>query len=260
MLDSLMTNTPAWLLVFARMGGLLGMNPLFNRRNVPAMVRAGLIFLLTALIAPGIAAESLSLDAMNSFELTVSMLKELFVGFACGYVFQVFYYMLFFAGDLMDTHFGMSMAKVFDPGTNIQMSVSSTFLNLSFIIYLFSTGSHLILIRLFSTSFVLIPAGQGLVAEQLPRFMVEVFGYAFQLAYQLALPFIAMELVLEFSVGILMKFIPQINVFVVNIQFKVLLGVVLLFFFVPAVSSFLNRYLEITFTRMQDLLLLMAPA
>ena len=36
-----------------RMGGLLGMNPLLARRNVPAMVRTGLTFLLTALIAPG---------------------------------------------------------------------------------------------------------------------------------------------------------------------------------------------------------------
>ena len=35
-------NSAAWLLVFARMGGLLGMNPLLARRNVPAPVRAGL--------------------------------------------------------------------------------------------------------------------------------------------------------------------------------------------------------------------------
>ena len=36
-------NSAAWLLVFARMGGLLGMNPLFARRNVPAPVRAAFI-------------------------------------------------------------------------------------------------------------------------------------------------------------------------------------------------------------------------
>ena len=39
-------NSAAWLLVFARMGGLLGMNPLFARRNVPSVIRAGLTFLL----------------------------------------------------------------------------------------------------------------------------------------------------------------------------------------------------------------------
>lgn len=258
MYDTLYSQMPVLILVFVRFTGMIAFNPLFARRNFPAMARMGLIGALTLLVAPGLPAGHLA--RITTLELVAGMAHELVVGLACGYVFQVFYYMLIFTGDQMDMAFGLSMAKAMDPGTNIQMSVSSTFLNLSFIIYLFSTNSHLILIRLFSTSFTLIPAGQGLVAEQLPRFMLEVFGYAFQLAYQLALPFIAMELVLEFSVGILMKFIPQINVFVVNIQLKVLLGVALLFFFVPAVSSFLNRYLEITFTRMQDLLLLMAPA
>lgn len=56
----------------------------------------------------------------------MALLRELFVGLACGFVFQVYYYMLFFAGDWMDMHFGMSMAKVFDPGTSIQASMSET--------------------------------------------------------------------------------------------------------------------------------------
>jgi flagellar biosynthetic protein FliR len=59
----------------------------------------------------------------------------------------------------MDTHFGMSMAKVFDPGTSIQMSVSGTFLNILFLLYIFCTDSHLLLIRIFADSFQVLPAG-----------------------------------------------------------------------------------------------------
>lgn len=258
MYDTLYSQMPVLILTFVRFTGMIAFNPLFARRNFPAMARMGLIGALTLLVAPGLPAGHLA--GITTLELVAGMVSELAVGLCCGFVFQVFYYMLIFTGDQMDMAFGLSMAKAMDPGTNIQMSVSSTYLNLAFIIYLFSTNSHLILIRLFSTSFVLIPAGGSIVTEQLPRFMVEVFGYAFQLAYQLALPFIAMELVLEFSVGILMKFIPQINVFVVNIQFKVLLGITLLLLFVPAVSGFLNDYLDTTLTRMQDVLLLMAPS
>lgn len=251
MLDSLMTNTPAWLLVFARMGGLLGMNPLFNRRNVPAMMRAGLIFLLTALIAPGIAAESLGLDAMNSFELAVSMLKELFVGFACGYVFQVFYYMLFFAGDLMDTHFGMSMAKVFDPGTNIQMSASGNLLNILFVLYILATDSHLLLIRIFTDSFQILPVGAVLISQEGARFFIDLFVSAFSLAMRLVFPFMAAEFVMELSMGILMKLIPQIHIFVINIQFKMLLGLILLLAFAAPVSSFLDNYMRIMLENLQ---------
>lgn len=41
----------------------------------------------------------------------MALLRELFVGLACGFVFQVYYYMLFFAGDWMDMHFGMVHGK-----------------------------------------------------------------------------------------------------------------------------------------------------
>lgn len=258
MLTRLYSHMPVLILVFVRFTGMIAFNPVFARRNFPSVARMGLVGALTLLVAPALPAGGLA--RITTIGLVAGMAQEFVVGFACGFVFQIFYYMLIFTGDQMDMAFGLSMAKAMDPGTNIQMSVSSTFLNLIFIIFLFMTNSHLTLIRLFSTSFALIPPGQGLVTEQLPRFIFEVFSYAFQLAYQLALPFIAMELVLEFSVGILMKFIPQINVFVVNIQLKVLLGVALLFFFVPVVSGFLGDYLDTTLARMQDILLLMAPA
>ena len=258
MLTRLYSYMPVLILVFVRFTGMITFNPLFARRNFPTVARMGLVGALTLLVAPALPVGGLA--QITTIELVAGMTRELVVGFACGFVFQIFYYMLIFTGDQMDMAFGLSMAKAMDPGTNIQMSVSSTFLNLCFIIFLFMTGSHLILIRLFSTSFTLIPPGQGLVAEELPRFIIELFGYAFQLAYKLALPFVAMELVMEFSVGILMKFIPQINVFVVNIQLKVLLGVVLLFFFVPVIAGFLGDYLDTTLARMQDILRLMAPA
>lgn len=242
-------NSAAWLLVFARMGGLLGMNPLLARRNVPAPVRAGLTFLLTALIAPGITVTGLA--AENSLELAVGMVGELLVGFCCGYVFQIFYYMLFFAGDLMDTHFGMSMAKVFDPGTSIQMSVSGTFLNILFLLYIFSTDSHLLLIRIFADSFQVLPAGAFSFSQESARFFIDLFVSTFSLALRLVLPFMAAEFVLELSMGVLMKLIPQIHIFVINIQFKMLLGLILLLAFAGPVASFVDNYMLLMLQNLQ---------
>ena len=242
-------NSAAWLLVFARMGGLLGMNPLLARRNVPAPVRAGLTFLLTALIAPGITVTGLA--AENSLELAVGMVGELLGGFCCGDVFQIFYYMLFFAGDLMDTHFGMSMAKVFDPGTSIQMSVSGTFLNILFLLYIFSTDSHLLLIRIFADSFQVLPAGAFSFSQESARFFIDLFVSTFSLALRLVLPFMAAEFVLELSMGVLMKLIPQIHIFVINIQFKMILGMILLLAFSSPVASFTDNYMRLMMENLQ---------
>lgn len=242
-------NSAAWLLVFARIGGLLGMNPLFARRNVPGVIRAGLTFLLTALIAPGVTVAGLS--ANNSLELAVGMLKELFLGFACGYVFQIYYYLLFFAGDLMDTHFGMSMAKVFDPGSSIQMSVSSTFLNILLMLYLFVTDSHLLMIRIFADSFQVLPAGAFTFSQDSAKFFINLFLSTFSLAIRLVLPFMAAEFVLELSMGVLMKLIPQIHIFVINIQFKMLLGLILLLAFAGPVASFVDNYMLLMLQNLQ---------
>ncbi len=250
--ETLYEQLPVLMLVFLRFTGMLAFNPVFSRRGFPAPARVGIIGALTLLAAPAFPAAQFA--QWTGADMMLAMLRELAVGFACGTVFQLFYYMLIFAGDQMDMAFGLSMAKAFDPNTHIQMSVSSSFLNLFFIMYLFATNSHLILIRLFSTSFTFIPLGRGILTQNVAQSVLELFGYAFQLAFQLTIPFIGMELILEFAVGILMKFIPQINVFVINIQLKMILGLFLLFAFVPAVSSFLSSYMETMLRRTQDLL------
>ncbi len=254
MFETLYNQMSVLLLVFARFTGMLAFNPLLARRGVPNAARMGFVAALTLLVAPGISAAPFA--RYTTLDMIGAMWRELLVGFVCGCVFQFFYYMLIFAGDQMDMAFGLSMARAFNPNTNIQMSVSSNFINLYFVFYLFATNSHHILIRLFTTSYDIIPAGQGVVAERIPQFMFDVFRYAFSLALQLALPFIATEMILEFAVGVMMKFIPQINVFVINIQLKILLGLFLLYAFVPVISVFLTNYLDTLFRRMQDVLYL----
>ena len=98
---------PVYLLVFVRMVGMFAFNPLFSRRNVPAIVRAGLALVCMAVIAPGVPYAPQVQDRLAS-----AVLLELVIGLACGYIFQAFYYMLFMAGDFMDMQFGMAMSKV----------------------------------------------------------------------------------------------------------------------------------------------------
>ena len=81
-----------------------------------------------------------------------------------------------------------------------------------------------------------------------------MFIEAFSLALRLALPFIAVEFVLEVSLGILMKLIPQIHVFVINFQFKVLLSLVMLLAFAAPLSSFLDNYMNYMFECVQKVL------
>ena len=151
----------------------------------------------------------------------------------------------------MDTNFGMSMAKVFDPGTSIQMSVSGNMINTLFVLYIFVTNSHLLMIRIFAGSFQVLPAGAVTFSQETARFFLELFMAVFSMGLRLALPFIAAEFVLELSMGVLMKLIPQIHIFVINIQFKMILGLLLLLAFAGPVASFTDNYMRIMFENLQ---------
>ncbi|MEA5010148.1 MAG: flagellar biosynthetic protein FliR [Angelakisella sp.] len=249
-------NIAVYILVFVRMLGMIAFNPLFARRNVPSQVRMGLVICLTLVLSPTI--DTVTIASFNELDLILSMFKELIVGLTCGFVFQIFYYLIFFAGDILDVQFGLSMAKIFDPGTNIQMSITGNLIGLMFILYILMTDSYLLMIKIFTTSYMIIPAGAVRISPEISGFIFDLFIQAFVLIIKLTLPFIAAEFTLEIAMGVLMKLIPQIHVFVINIQFKLLLGVFLLFIFAPAISGFVDNYMNIMFQSMQKALYTLA--
>lgn len=245
----------AFVLVFCRMAGMILFNPLLSRRNITSRVRTILVLCLTFLIAPQMLEHAP--ETLTNFGLIFEIAKELMVGIVCGFVFQIFYYLLIFAGDIMDISFALSMAKVFDPGTNIQMSLSGKLLELLFVLYFFATDCHLVMIRIFTSSYDIIPLGEVLIGQETAGFIIELFVSIFSLAIRLALPFVAAEFVLEIVMGVLMKLIPQINVFVLNIQLEILLGFVLLFLFTGPITNFTDHFMDNMLRMMEQALYIM---
>lgn len=256
-MEALMGYFDVFVLVFARMGGMILANPLFSRRNVPMRVRAGLVLSISLLVAPLL--DGSVAASYNALETIAALFKEAALGITFGLVFQIFYYMIFVAGDLMDTVFGFAMSRVFDPINGLQVSVMGQFLQIIFVLYFFATGSHLVMVRLFAYSFEMIPpGGYTVVLSEVSQFLLNLFGSAFLLVIKLSLPFVAAEFVVEAAMGVLMKLIPQIHVFVINMQCKILTGLVLMLLFAQPLGNFADRYIAILLEEMQKLLVLIA--
>ena len=75
---------------------------------------------------------------------------------------------------------------------------------------------------------------------------------------QYAMPLIAMELVVEVAVGIIMRMIPQINVFVINIQLKIAVGILMLVFLFSPMSDKLNTIIDNMFQSLWSLVMMMS--
>lgn len=252
-LNFLIDNINIYVLVFARIAGIFLMNPVFSQKSIPAMVRTALVLCISVLITPSIIIPA---DYQpGTFDFILNFGKEIAIGFLLGYVFNVFYYMLMTAGDILDTNFGFAMAKVFDPSTNIQSAFTARLLNVFFILYFFATDSHLTLMSITISSFDILPVGSELFAfDAASSFAIDLFGNVFSLALKLAVPFIATEFVVEVSMGILMKLIPQIHVFVIQYQLKVMIAIVMLFLMASPVAAFIDNYTIMLFDEMKNAL------
>lgn len=186
--------------------------------------------------------------------------RELIIGVTLSFVFSIYYYLLTFASDMMDMQFGLSMAQAMDPQTNIKTGVTGNLLNIIFMLYFFATNSHLILLNIAAYSFMMVPAGgEGILLSNVAGFVLEIFNTVFSLALRLALPFLVAGFILEISMGILMKLIPQIHIFVVHMQGKIIFGLIMLISLASPLARFIDNYIMAALESMQKALIAFIP-
>ena len=88
---------------------------------------------------------------------------------------------------------------------------------------------------------------------------MELFVECALLSVKLTLPILAAELLGQVGMGILMKAIPQINVFAINIELKVLVGFFMLLLLLTPMSDFLLEVEGDMLQALQDALALLTP-
>lgn len=233
------------------MTGMLMFNPIFSRSNIPAMANTGLAFVLAITITGSTAFPPLPDVTLYSFLYLV--IKELSVGFFAGMVIQMFLSILIIGGEIIDMELGIGMAKVFDPASNSSISISSQFLNVMFVMGFFQTNAHLTLIHMTAKTFDIIPLGDLVLNRQSFLAIPELFSTVFLLAIKLCLPVMVIEVIVTFAVGMIMRVVPQINIFVVNIQFKLIVGMMVMVMLVPAFSAFCENLLVLCFENIQQI-------
>lgn len=241
-----------FLFVGCRMTGVIFFNPIFGRSSVPALVKIGLSLGIALNVTYGLA--DINVADYTTIDLLLSLVREFAVGYAMGFIMQLFLSIFHIGGELMDLQLGFSMAQMYDPTTNSQVSVTGNILTIMYVLLFFITNSHLTLFAIAAKSYSVIPIGLGGVSNKIGVYVIELFGYILVYALQLALPIIVTEILVEVAVGILMRVVPNINVFVVNMQLKVMVGLIVLLTIIPVLVRFLGKLNMIMLDRIEDVL------
>lgn len=245
-----------FFLIVSRMSGFVLFNPLLGRSNVPAYVKSGFILLLsfttysmTTMTPPEIG---------TILEMGILCLLELGLGYLLGVAVNLFFYIPLLGGETIDIQMGMSMGRTYDPSSQASATVTATLLNVLMSLLFFAANGHVTLLRIMLTSGDVVPFGQVMLGRNVLWSLVELFVECTTLAIKLCMPILAAELLGQVGMGILMKVIPQINVFAINIELKVIIGLGLLLVLTVPFSEYLLELESRMFQTLRALLPMMA--
>ena len=239
--------------IMARMTGFIFLNPLFGRSTMPNAVKSGVILLLsiTAFSMTGYRP-----DIPNHIlELGVRMALEFLVGYLVGIVMNFFFLIPVLGGETIDIQMGMSMGKTYDPGSQTSTTVTASLLNILMMLLFFAANGHHTMLRIFLVSGEVVSYGAASFGQNTYQALIELFVTCTVLGVKLSLPVLAAELLGQVSMGILMKVIPQINIFAINIDLKVLIGLFLVLLLMTPFSEYLLQAENEMLKQMQYLLM-----
>jgi len=241
-----------FLYILMRMSGFVLFSPLYGRSSVPGIVKAGFILML-AVAVYGACSQTV-VPPTNLLEFLLHLLLELSMGFVLAMIMRFFFTIADLAGEPIDTQMGMSMGRTYDPGSQASMTNTASIMSMMMMLLFFAANGHITMLRIMLTSGELVPFGQVALNENIPSWMLQLFAECALLAVKLCLPVLAAELMGQVGMGVLMKVIPQINVFAINIEFKVLVGLAMLLMLMAPISSFMLEVEGDMLDRLQDIL------
>jgi len=225
----------AFLLIFARVTALCVTAPVFGSRGAPTQTKIGLAALLSLALMPLVAPNVRAAPA-DLISLIGQLAAETAVGLCLGFLVMLVLTAIQMAGHFVDTQMGFGIINILNPLSEQQTSVLGQFLyQLGMTLFLI-LGGHLYVIGTLADSFAMVGPGGARFAGDLTGAMTGIVGQMFVLAFKIAAPAAAVLLLVDVAFAIIARTVPQMNVFIVGIPAKIIVGLMTVAMVLPALA------------------------
>lgn len=231
-----------FLLILTRVSCFIFIAPFFSMKNTPASVRVGISFFTSLLLYQAMTpAEAVVYHTL--LEYMIIVLKEAVTGLLIGFSSTICTSIVNFAGSIVDMETGLSMVTLMDPTSRDSTSITGVLYQYVLMLMMIATGLYRYLFAAFADTYRLVPVnGTVLKSEALLNSMIEFLGDYVIIGFRIVLPIFCTILMLNAILGILAKVSPQMNMFAVGIQMKILVGLSVIFFtagMLPGMADFI---------------------
>lgn len=239
-------NLEYFLLIMVRVTCFVYIAPFFSMSNTPRRVRVGLSIFIAILLYQAVPHADLEYETLLGYFMIV--MKEAVTGFLIGFAANLCSTVVSFAGHIADMEMGLSMANLMDPSTRESSTITGIYYNYMVLLMLMISGLHEYLIKALAETYTLIPVnGAVLRSDSLLAAMTEFMANYIIIGFRICLPIFASMIILNAVLGILAKVSPQLNMFAVGIQMKLLVGLSVLFLttaMLPGAGNFIYTQMK----------------
>jgi len=231
-----------FLLIMTRVTCFIFIAPFFGMNNTPKRVKIVLgvfiSYLLYKVITPHVYVEY-----QTTLGYAVFILKEAATGLLIGLGGNMCMMIMAFSGRLIDMDIGLSMASQYDPMTQDTTTITGQLYQQALLLILVITGMYQFILKALVETFELIPVGAAVFHyDKLVTALITFMSEYVIISFRIFLPVFGSMLLLNAILGILAKVAPQLNMFSVGIQIKLLTGMMILFitaWMLPMASDFI---------------------
>ncbi len=235
-----------FLLILIRVASFVFSAPFFSMSNMPRNVRIGLSFFMAVLLYHALPDQRAAYETLIGYFIIV--MKETLTGLLIGFAANLCLSVVAFAGHIADMEMGFSMASLMDPATRQNTSITGIYYNYMIMLMLMITGLHQYLLKALAETYILIPLnGAVFRSDGLLASMLEFMANYIIIGFRICLPIFAVMIILNTVLGVLAKVSPQMNMFAVGMQMKVLVGLGILFLstsMLPSAANFISEQMQ----------------
>lgn len=222
-------------LVLARTGVLVMTAPVFSTQALPRQVRALLAVAMSLLVAPVYLSESTP-PVEHFLEYGRLLANEALIGLLLGLGINILFAGIQVAGQVVSQMSGLSLADVFNPGFEEDVSVFSQLFYFLTLAVFVAVGGHRIVTEALLQTFAWAPPGQAGLGDNFVDVLIGILTQSFALGIRAGAPILTALLLSNIVLGLISRTLPQINVIAVGFGLNSLLTLGMLFLTIGAVA------------------------
>ncbi len=237
-----------FMLMLMRISGMMATAPFFTQLGIPIQVRIFLIFTLGMVMFPIYSTNAAPIWAKDLWSFGWLAFQELAIGLMLGFVAQLVFASVQMAGGHISVMIGLNMAQALDPTTQVNSPAIGQFYSMLALMLFMTLNIHHSLIMAVAKSFEFVPLATGIESfALLAQRFTGLGSHAIVLSMLLVLPVMGIILVKEVALAFMAKLMPQMNIMMVSLPGKIMLGLLLISITLPYTAEALGKaYEELT--------------